>query len=404
MAQTCADQPHADLRARLEDRRPEIDRAILTRVYAISDPTLSADPSYLEGLRAAVAAAVDYGLELVGDGGERSSSIPVVLLAQARLAARNDVSLDVVLRRYFTGYTLLGNFLIEEAQRGGDLDADELKRLLHAEATHFDNLIASLSEEYVRASSGRRSSPEHRRAERVRRLLDGELLDTSELEYDLKANHLGLIVIGVGAMEWIRELAGVLDCRLLAVSSGEEVVWAWLGGRKPLDPGHLRPTVTHSRPEEVLITCGESGHGVAGWRLTHHQAAATVPIAMRKGHDFTRYADFALLASIIQDDVLTISLREQYLAPLEQHRDGGRAARETLRAYFAAERNAASAAAALGVSRQTVSSRLRGIEERLGRPLSACSFEMEATLRLEDLGESVFPSRLNSAPIGNSHR
>jgi hypothetical protein len=37
----------------------------------------------------------------------------------------------------------------------------------------------------------------------------------------------------------------------------------------------------------------------------------------------------------------------------------------------------------LEVSRQTVASRLRAIEEKLGRPLSACSVEVEAVLRLD---------------------
>jgi hypothetical protein len=42
-----------------------------------------------------------------------------ILLVQARLAARSDVSLDIVLRRYFAGYSLLGDFLVGEADRLG---------------------------------------------------------------------------------------------------------------------------------------------------------------------------------------------------------------------------------------------------------------------------------------------
>lgn len=48
------------------------------------------------------------------------------------------------------------------------------------------------------------------------------------------------------------------------------------------------------------------------------------------------------------------SLGQLYLEPLARERDGGQMARETLRAYFGAERNGASAAPVLGVSRQTV--------------------------------------------------
>lgn len=398
------DHPHRALRARLEGRRPEIEEAILTRVCAISNPPETVDPSYLEGLRAAVRVAVDHGLDAIDHGGRQSPPIPVVLLAQARLAARNGVSLDIVLRRYFTGFTVLGDFLIEEAQAAGDVTGPALQRLLQAEASLFDDLIASLTEEYLRATVRGRDSLEQRRAESVHRLLAGEMLGASDLGYDLGAHHLGVIAIGPQAMEWIRGVAEAVDRRLLAVRRGDGVVWAWLGGRKPLSPGRLRASAARSRPEDVLMTCGEPGRGVTGWRLTHRQAAAVVPIAMRKKRSFTRYADDALIASIVRDDVLTVSLREQYLAPLEEQRDGGKAARETLRAYFAAERNAASAAAALGVSRQTVSSRLRAIEGRLDRPLSACVFELEATLRLDDLGESVFPTHLGSSPVAGPER
>ncbi len=65
--------------------------------------------------------------------------------------------------------------------------------------------------------------------------------------------------------------------------------------------------------------------------------------------------------------------------------------RQTLRAYFAAERNASSTAAALGVSRQTVINRLRVVEERLGRSLGSCAVEVEAALRLEDMGRPLLP-------------
>jgi DNA-binding PucR family transcriptional regulator len=111
-----------------------------------------------------------------------------------------------------------------------------------------------------------------------------------------------------------------------------------------------------------------------------------MPIALRSPQVLVRYADVALLASILQDDLLATSLQQLYLAPLGAERDGGQALRETLRAYFAAERNVSSAAAALAVSRQTVINRLRTIEQRFDRPLNKCAAEVEAALSLEDLG------------------
>jgi len=110
-----------------------------------------------------------------------------------------------------------------------------------------------------------------------------------------------------------------------------------------------------------------------------------LPIALRTSENAVRYADVALLASILQDDLLATSLREIYLKPLERDRDGGETIRKTLRAYFSADRNLSSAGALLGVSRRTVANRLRDIEERLGRSLGPVAAEIEITLRADEL-------------------
>ena len=102
-----------------------------------------------------------------------------------------------------------------------------------------------------------------------------------------------------------------------------------------------------------------------------------------------RYGDVALLVSALQDELLVSSLHRLYLEPLEAERDGGKALRETLRAYFAAGRNVSSAGAALGVNRNTVANRLRAVEAAIGRPISSRAAEVEIALRLADIGAST---------------
>ena len=371
----------AELVARLLTRREEIEAAALNRFHAIAGPEESLDPTYAEGLRAAVSAALDYGLTAIESASDRRTPVPDPLLAQARLAARSGVSLDTVLRRCFAGYTLLGDFVMEELEAGELLEEVEVKRLLRAQATLFDRLMAALAEEHARELAERLDSTEERRAERVRRLLDGELLDTSELAYDFEAHHLAIVAQGEGAMEAIRGLANSIDRRLLAVCPGEEIVWAWLGGRRPLDPGELLCQVTTKWPADCSLAIGEPAEGLSGWRLSHRQAVAALPIARRSPERRVRYADVGLLAAILQDDLLSSSLQALYLAPLEAEHDGGKVLRETLRAYFEADRNVSSAAAALRVSRRTVSNRIRVIEA-LGVPLGERRVELEAALRL----------------------
>ncbi|HEY4778047.1 MAG TPA: helix-turn-helix domain-containing protein, partial [Solirubrobacterales bacterium] len=134
----------------------------------------------------------------------------------------------------------------------------------------------------------------------------------------------------------------------------------------------------------VFVTVGEPGEGPSGWRFSHRQAKAALPIAERRGQAVLRYADVALLASILRDDLVATSLHQLYLEPLERARDGGRVGRETLRAYFASGRNISSTAAALGVDRRTVTNRIRAIEDLFGRPLGDFATELETALRLDD--------------------
>jgi len=366
------------------ERLPELQGAIATRVYAISDPREVADPAYPQGLSAAVAAAVDYRLAVLEAGERRAPEVPAALLAQARLDARDGVSLDTVLRRYFAGNALFENFLLEEAESDA-VPSSALRHLLGEQATLSDRLLAAVSAEHAREAKNRPSNPAERRRECVKALLAGELVDRSELDYDLDGHHLALMAKGEGAEELMRTLANTLGYRLLAVRREEESIWAcWLGGMRQLPPEKALRALRDDVPDGVFVTIGEPGEGLSGWRFSHLQAKAALPVAERRGQPVLAYADVALLASILRDDLIAGSLRQVYLAPLEQTRDGGKVARETLRAYFTAERNISSTAAALGVDRRTVRNRIHSIEELLGRSLKTSAADLEIALRLDD--------------------
>jgi DNA-binding PucR family transcriptional regulator len=220
------------------------------------------------------------------------------------------------------------------------------------------------------------------RAERVEKLLVGELLDTARLPYDFEVHHIAVVAVGSGAAEAIDDLTTALH--RLVVQADDGVVWGWFGKRDGFDPVELEAFGATDR-SDLRLAIGEPAHGLAGWRLTHHQARAALSIAMRGDDTVVRYADVALLASIVKDDLLATSLLRLYIEPLEGERDGGEALRQTLRAYFAAGRNVSLAGAAIGVTRQAVARRLLAAEERLGRSIAACGVELEIALRYEAL-------------------
>ncbi len=377
------------LARRLRSRHEEIEQAALTRVYAVSDPMEIADPEYKEGLPAAVSAALGYGIAAFECTEDRSPPTPTELLSQARLAARNRITLDAVMRRYIAGYTVFGDFLIEAAEEEGISSSSSLKALLRIQAALLDRLLSSVTDEYNR-EQGQHGSTTGRKAEQVRRLLVGELLDAPGLEYDFGAHHLGVIASGDRAAKNLHEALADLDCRSLLVPAGEEAAWAWLGARRRIDPGEVEARL---RESSLRVAIGEPAKELSGWRLSHRQAQASMPIAQRGPERVVCYRDVALLASILGDDLLVTSLHQIFLGPLEKERDGGEAAKKTLRAYFAAARHVSSTAAALGINRNTVSKRLAAIERAIGRPLDSCGTELEAALRLEDLrgGSSAEP-------------
>jgi hypothetical protein len=378
-------EPATSLIERLAARRGEIEGAALTRIQAISDPASGQDPEYVAGLREAVAAGVDYGLAAVAAPSRRrplAASVPAPLLAQARYAARSGVPLDTVLRRYFAGHTLLGDFIVMTAEEV-DAPASELQQALRGGAALFDRLVAVVAAEYEQEMRGRSQTIEERRVVQVRAMLDAEPFDAGELGYELDAWHTALIVAGARPRAAVRELAEVLDRRLLTVSPNPGIAWAWLGGRRRLSSREILKLVRSTCPNDVVLALGEPGQGMTGWRLSHRQALAALLVARSGPQPHAAYADVALVAAVLQDEVLAASLPRIYLEPLTAERDGGATLRQALRAYFAADRNVSSAAAELGISRRTVANRLRSVEDRLGRTLGSCGAELEAALRLD---------------------
>jgi PucR C-terminal helix-turn-helix domain/GGDEF-like domain len=286
--------------------------------------------------------------------------------------------------------------------RAGGEDAEYVAGLHAAVVAAVEYVLEGIELE------GEKRSPAQRRVERVRRLLAGGTLEAgAELDYELDAWHLGVIAIGAPAAQAVRELAAGVDRRLLSVAQDERSVWAWLGGREPFVAGAIERAVSvapavkredggrgEKACRDVVLAIGEPARGLQGWRQTHQQAQAALVVALRRsgirsptqeGATLTRYADVALLATALKDEALAKALIDIYLVPLEDSRGSGAVLRQTLRAYLAAERSVSSAAAALGVVRKTVESRLRTVEEKLGRTLHPCPAELEVALLLDEL-------------------
>jgi hypothetical protein len=283
---------------------------------------------------------------------------------------------------------VLTRFVIEQADRI-DATAEQRSQLLMqataALRSFLDRLVADVTKAYQQAAHETPPSRARRHATAVEAILAGEPADLAELDYGLDAEHLGVIVAGPGADEAAKRLGAALERPLLSVARDAETTWAWLGGRSVPTHAALERAVRDACPGDgLLLAVGEPARDVEGFRRTHCQAQEALLVARRAATPgVTRYADVALVAHALQDEPFAKLLVELYVAPL----DGGRGDTglcETLRAYFAAERNTRVAADTLGVSRDTIERRLKEIGRRLG-PLSANWIELGLALRLHEL-------------------
>jgi polyhydroxyalkanoate synthesis regulator phasin len=375
-----------ELVERLRSRSAEIEDAIFNRVRALASPAESEDAEYRAGLRATVAESVDYALTSIERGEDSVEALPQAAAVQARRAARSGIGLDTVLRRYAAGDRLVSEIIMDEA---GRFPNEALRQVLRTQGPHVDRLMASVASEYMAELELMRRSPAQRVAERVKSLLAGDAsFDAEGLDYEFEAWHLGLVVTGKRAEVAARTLAAGVSREPLVVKRSDASAWAWLGGRQPLDIGEVERYLAAGVLGDVTLAVGDPRWGVDGWRLTHHEAKAAQQVMVRRSQPLIRASSVILLAAVLRDEALARSLRATYLTPLDAGGDSGSVLRETLRAYFAAGFNAATAAAALEIDRHTVQRRLRKVEEALDRLLPSCHAELEVALRLEELDDS----------------
>lgn len=332
----------------------------------------------------AVEAVYGHVVDVLGSGDRVTVPIPILVLAQARLAAVSNLALDVLLRRCVAVNDQIGLHLTEVVSQI-DMSREGRVDVARKQVQIADRLIEAVVEEYNRAEPNGGSTVKQRLA-LVTAILEGQPLDAKGLGYDLNRHHVAVFAEGVEDGP-LKRVATELSADTLLVHPGTFVQWMWMGTVEELRSDALRLAVKKALPARCIVAFGATESGRAGWRESHMQARHAYGVARRTGIP-THYEDVTLVASTVCDHVLESFLRRKFLKPLKDPPRGGMDLLQTLRAYFAADRNGSSAAAALDVSRQTVSNRLQFVEHRLGRNLSSCAPEVELALRLDELDRS----------------
>ena len=370
-----------------EHRVDELSETIARRIRGEVPAIRRFDSAELQTtLRAAAATSLATELHHMRNGRALPTSCPPDAAESARLAAVARIPPTVVLQTHRIGHSVVWDAFVEETE---SLPVESvLRRELLDAGSRFlfgyaDSLARFVEAEYAREHSLLQPGSERDRARTVLDLLEGRSHTANGLPYDLDAIHLGVIADGDAGSEALRELAKLLDRRLLTISVSGHGIWAWLGGHRPLGSKEWRELSTF-RVDGASLATGEEAAGLDGFRTSHRQALDAHGVRLRCGSHFSRYRDVALEALALRDEEAARRVVDLELAPLGS---GDRAVvlKATIRTYFACSQNAAATAAALGVHEQTVAQRLRAAEEQIGAPVNARRAELEVALRVEAL-------------------
>lgn len=328
---------------------------------------------------------MEYELTGIERGDDWSTPLPPAAAGQAQRAARYGVKLETVLRRCAAGDRRLSEFILDQSD---EFPIGFLKQVLKELGPRADRFMVGVATEYTRELERLRRSPVVRVTEHVEHLLNDEgFAKVDGLDYEFDAWHLGVIAKGSKADETVRAMAASLDREALSVARGDETVWSWLGGRRPLSTANVERCFFANAADDIYLAIGEPRQGLDGWRLTHHEAHAGLQVMLRQRRRFMRGSDVLLSAAVLRDRALAESLRETFLRPLDDLGDSGTKLRRTLQAYLATRFNAESTSSALGIDRSTVERHLHKIEDHLGRPLHACHAELKVALELRELAD-----------------
>jgi PucR C-terminal helix-turn-helix domain/GGDEF-like domain len=269
-----------------------------------------------------------------------------------------------------------------------------LDHLRRTQDALLERLAAAIERDYDEVHQSIACLPGQRRTDIVQTLLAGESVECAELaalDYELHARwHVGIIATGTGFADALRRVKPELGCELLLVTGGD-TVWAWIGASYKLDGAEVERLLSVDAGAWSSLAMGVVRSGLDGWRRTHQEAKAALPQALQTPQKIVRYGDRPLLTVALENEALGMWLRD-FLVPLRSRADGGMRLLETLRAYLDTECNCSSAASLLNVRRQTVTSRLRIVEELLGRQIGSCLGELDTALRLVDIAARDSPA------------
>jgi DNA-binding PucR family transcriptional regulator len=377
-------------------------------------PVLFPDPEAVEANRASTEASIRAVAELIERGADpKAIELPPETLAYARDGARRGIPLTALMRSYRLGHAALWEIVARDLAARAE-DRDEL-----AEATdvcsalmfaYVDHALTLADEEYAAERERFARSAAASRAHTIEAILTGQQLDAAaagrRLRYELDRRHVGIVAwlesapedadphtLLEGAVGVVAEATRATPALVHPIGLLASAGWVSVGPTTDLAPVaelRLDPTMM----PWVRLAVGDPAEGVAGFRASHEQAAQArrvATLANRPAGSVTRYARVALQAMATADLDQARSFVDRQLGRLAVDDDTARRLVATLRVYLDEHASRGRAAKRLGVHENTISYRIRQIEEILGRSVEEDTLDLRVALALMS---TVRPSRI----------
>jgi len=374
----------------------------LTRQYVEgSIPELALSADFTRRLQISSEANV-LGLLLALGSAGADPQPPQEALDFAQEAVTREVPIAAVLRGYRLGVEHWLRWCAPVIARKSDpaAHAEELQRAVTVGIRYIDRLSERMIAEYERELQRRATSGAAHRAALVRTVLAGEVVDAEEasdlLHYPLGGSHVALTLEAVGqpgnhveAMEGeARSFASsVRASGLLTVATGLNTMDAWVA-TKAVTTGLDRPTKEH-----LLIGVGSARSGISGFIQSHTEARRASDImklaSPLKRASVAYYDRMQLLSLLLKDVDEARAFVMTALGPLTHSDPRAEELRDTLLAFFEANKSYAAVARSSHLHKNTVVQRVARAIELAGRDVTS-DLDVHIALKLvEALGESV---------------
>ncbi len=367
----------------IEEIREDLARRLAVAADRLADRTLAEDPAYAALLgRAELRERIHHNLRQAVEGLVRSSRGLPVELADARatgtLRAEQGLPLSSLLRAYRSGGRLLWAALTEAVAAH---DRSALPRLLPGASALWDvldQLTDAVSESYRRAEAARSDRDRERRAALLDVLLDGAPAPggptASEAAAQLGLPERGRLAVFVVAADGA---PGAAEAAADSVAAGApRVLWRIRAGGETglVELGHHPLEAVRDMLAPLGVRAGVSPVVEAPAELAraYRLAALALRTAPESGGPRTALLDEGLPAALVAaQDELAGRLRTVVLGPvLALPAEDRRLLLTTLGTWLACQGSTTYAAQRLYCHRNTVSNRLRRLEQLTGRSLA----------------------------------